>query len=107
MCVKISKIQTISFGQQRNRDVNNFTYLGAVSDTSDTATAERTNRIPVLQSKKNIDIKPIRTLRTPNWKFIKINVISVLLYGEECWQISERVNNESTEHKGKFKTESP
>ena len=80
--------------QMENEDleeVEEFTYLGSITSKANATEKDITNR---LQKAKSSFVQLNKVWRSPNVeKKIKIynsNVLSVLLYGAECWRVTQR-----------------
>ena len=74
-------------------EVEEFTHLGSIMSKSNATAKDITNR---LQKAKSSFVKLNKVWRSPNIREktkIKIyhsNVLSVLLYGAECWRVTQR-----------------
>ena len=73
--------------------VEEFTYLGSIMSKSNATVKDITNR---LQKVKSSFVQLNRVWRSPNIsektkiKLYHSNVLSVLLYGAECWRVTQR-----------------
>ena len=74
-------------------EVEEFTYLGSVMSKSNATVKDITNR---LQKAKSSFVQLNKVWRSPNIsektkiKIYNSNVLSVLLYGAECWRVTQR-----------------
>jgi len=74
-------------------EVEEFTYLGSVMSKSNATVKDITNR---LQKAKSSFVQLNKVWRSPNIsektkiKIYTSNVLSVLLYGAECWRVTQR-----------------
>ena len=74
-------------------EVEEFTYLGSIMSKSNATVKDITNR---LQKAKSSFVQLNKVWRSPNIsektkiKIYHSNVLSVLLYGAECWRVTQR-----------------
>ena len=74
-------------------EVEEFTYLGSIMSKSNATAKDITYR---LQKAKSSFVQLNKVWRSPNIsgktkiKIYNSNVLSVLLYGEECWRVTQR-----------------
>ena len=74
-------------------EVEEFTYLGSVMSKSNATVKDITNR---LQKAKSSFVQLNKVWRSPNIsektkiKIYNSSVLSVLLYGAECWRVTQR-----------------
>ena len=75
-------------------EVEEFTYLGSIMSKSNATDKDITNR---LQKAKSSFVQLNKVWRSPNIsektkiKIYSSNVLSVLLYGAECWRVTTQV----------------
>ena len=92
----VNDLQPITKGDKELEDVNRFLYLGSLIDSEEIATADISSRISKAQSVFN----KLRRVWTSNQysrkteiKIYRSNVLSILMYGAECWKINKMDGN--------------
>ena len=92
MTIGTNTAESIEINQQRVEVVKNFTYLGSVLDASGGSSVDIMNRLKKARSTffnmRTICKSNIYSLRT-KLKIFNCSVMSVLLYGAECWGINQ------------------
>ena len=98
MCVNLSPTRTINIDGEPLEHIDEFTYLGSVISTDNSAQKDikaRLNKARCAFSRlKNIWKSKQYSLST-KVRIYNSNVKSVLLYGSECWRIVKRDINKA------------
>ena len=83
----------VELENEDSEEVEEFTYLGSIMSKSNAAVKDITNRLQKAKSSFVQLNKVCKSLNISDKTKIKIsnsNVLSVLLYGAECWRVTQR-----------------